>query len=44
MELVVIMIRLTQQVFIGEIEAVETIEFETIEEYIAYCEYHKERD
>lgn len=33
------MIVVTQQVFINEIEVSETMEFETIEEYIEYLKY-----
>ena len=37
-----IMIVITNQVFIGEIECIETVQFDSVEEYIQYLEYHKD--
>ena len=36
------MIVITNQVFIGEIECIETIQFDSVDEYIQYLEYHKD--
>lgn len=36
------MIVITQEAVVQGIQCVITTEFETIEEYIDYCEYHKE--
>lgn len=36
------MITITEQAFVGEVECVRTLQFETIDKYIEWCEYHKD--
>ena len=36
------MIVITEEAIVNGVQCVRSTELETIEEYIAYCEYHKE--
>ena len=36
------MVVITEQVFVGEVECVVTTQFDTVDEYIQYVEYHKD--
>ena len=38
------MMTIIEQCFVDGIECVRTLEFETIDEYITWCEYHEAKE
>ena len=36
------MIVITEEAIVSGVQCVRTLEFETIQDYIDYCEYHKQ--